>query len=603
MQMAMQSVQRVWESLNRKFSWEFGVVLCFFALIGVFNKEFTYIGFQNVYITEFVLGILCLSILFRQTMGEVGASFLKKDYLIFGLLAGLGLIHCWFSRDYGFSALRHGMIVFYFLFFLVTFQLAITRFDQLKTLLYAILFISTFINSLKIIYFKFNNVYLNQYEQFRVNHSEVDILGAAISIIILLVLYKKLAKGFSFTCLALNLALILFATKRTAVLGLSLCAIVYCILNYQKLNLKKTLYTVAIIGGIVAIILLISTLCYPQQSADYSQFLLQKLNVFKESNTTWRMQAWNVAWQKFASHPWWGIGFGKPIIDSPVNNVNTYDPHNSFLALITRTGIVGGVLLIVLLAQTITLYIKEYFRETQAERKDVILILFLMFLFMITFAFFNVALENQYQGIYFYFSLAGIYLIRNIKGLNQTAPHPAKTRISRVWFTVVTLVYLCLVMSPLNYPKSLIIYDSGSLPRTPNIYKCTGAVIKKNTNGQLLIHVTKANIVPKADNYLEWDLPLAFLKSNQKMGNYLLEFEFDKRPRRQVLLAVRPNTGVSHQIRYSFKSQRSAIPLTAFGFKNQPINRMNIKSISFDFWEPVDTDFSLKRIGIVRQSR
>jgi O-antigen ligase len=430
-------------------SWEFGVILSLFCLIGVFNKTFTYIGFHSIYIVEFTLAGLCVSLLIRESATVLKHYLIRKENLLFGLLFLLGLIHWGCSLSYGLAALRYGMIVFYFLLFGAGFQLAITREAQIRILLYAILTVSTFINAVKILVYQFSHAPLNAYEQFRVYHNEVDVLGAAFSVIIIMALFKKFHKILALICLGLNLILIFLSARRTAVLGLAICATVYFMSNYQKVNLKKLGMVALTVGGIGVILILAYYWWDPQHSTAYYDFLIQRLNILKENNSTWRMEAWKIAWDKFSGHPIRGIGFGKPIIDIPIRNVNTYDPHNSFLALLVRTGIGGGIVLVGLIIQSLALYLKEYHREVVAERKQLILILFLTLIFMIVFACFNVILENQYQGIYFYFSLSGIYIIRNIRFKGENSISPAKAKMGWITFTILAGSYFGLIAASL----------------------------------------------------------------------------------------------------------------------------------------------------------
>ncbi len=140
----------------------------------------------------------------------------------------------------------------------------------------------------------------------------------------------------------------------------------------------------------------------------------------------WRGYLWEQTIDAWRTRPWFGFGFGPPVVRSVLyGDVITSEgrrisgPHNSYLALLFRMGVVGLVPLMVLLLAALT------------RLKDVYGNLVLAFQFSLTgaaawYALFNVGLENPFNGNWFWIGLGGILGAFGVKqSKNMARSHSA----------------------------------------------------------------------------------------------------------------------------------------------------------------------------------
>lgn len=123
------------------------------------------------------------------------------------------------------------------------------------------------------------------------------------------------------------------------------------------------------------------------------------------SMMAFRMHLWRQAWDGFLERPWIGQGFGTHMMQTQLNGLPAVvdgrwisGPHNSFLAVMNRLGLLGlfflgGLLLAVA------------YEGYKAERSTLAWILIAAVVNVHFFAFFNVCLENPQGGIWYWLFL------------------------------------------------------------------------------------------------------------------------------------------------------------------------------------------------------
>lgn len=137
----------------------------------------------------------------------------------------------------------------------------------------------------------------------------------------------------------------------------------------------------------------------------------------------WRGYLWEQTIDAWKTRPWFGFGFGTPVVRSVLyGDVITAEgrrisgPHNSYLSLLFRLGVVGLMPLLLLLVAALT-RIKGLYGDSV-----------LAFQFSLTgaaawYALFNVGLENPFNGNWFWIGLGGIlgaFGIIQSQGLSQS---------------------------------------------------------------------------------------------------------------------------------------------------------------------------------------
>jgi hypothetical protein len=143
------------------------------------------------------------------------------------------------------------------------------------------------------------------------------------------------------------------------------------------------------------------------RSATLSNFLFKGEIVKNESGKVvsfmaFRMHLWQQAWDSFLSAPLFGVGFGTRILHTQVNGFPAMvggrwisGPHNSYLTVLARLGLVGGILFFLLLGAL----------AWNLKTKNMSPVHFVAISCIFTalfFAFFNVCLENPQGGIWFW---------------------------------------------------------------------------------------------------------------------------------------------------------------------------------------------------------
>ncbi|MCD6163620.1 MAG: O-antigen ligase family protein [candidate division Zixibacteria bacterium] len=128
-------------------------------------------------------------------------------------------------------------------------------------------------------------------------------------------------------------------------------------------------------------------------------------NIYDES-ILWRSAAWNSALKEYARNPILGLGFGRKVfieIGRYKNLVEIRNIHNSFLALLVQTGLLGAGLFIFFIWSTV----KNAFKEAR-EKNDfgafkmaaLSVLMFHLIIFM-----FQPYLETNLLGIFFWLNL------------------------------------------------------------------------------------------------------------------------------------------------------------------------------------------------------
>ena len=297
---------------------------------------------------------------------------------------------------------------------------------------------------------------------------------AFVSVLGLLV-YRKFfwakSKAGYLALFLLNLLILVLTVKRSAVFAIVPSFLMYLFFIRRELNFKKLLITATAIGFITILTLVIWYAVNGESLKEHTAYVLNKLSVH-EKNTSWRLEAWKIGWQKFKESPIFGIGYGPKIIELPVDNVNTNDPHNSILAFLIRHGILMFSLYMFFIARTFKIILDEIKSSANdsIQRNNSIFI-FLGLAAMVVFAFFNVVFENQYEGIFFYFFLSAIYIIKSKDDVVKSLQTKTSKYISN--FIITTFLgFILFAFSPYNQISVLPIYSSKTNYSLPAKLNC-----------------------------------------------------------------------------------------------------------------------------------
>jgi O-antigen ligase len=138
------------------------------------------------------------------------------------------------------------------------------------------------------------------------------------------------------------------AQTRSAFVGLALAA------AYTALTFRRSSRDLAVIFGSLTLGLLLFV-CPPVSGSlpiasafeGLRQVLLSALDVQADGNAWFRVVRWETTLDVWRDSPVWGVGFGQPIVEdflvmgSEVGGINSGMPHNSYLMILARTGLIG----------------------------------------------------------------------------------------------------------------------------------------------------------------------------------------------------------------------------------------------------------------------
>jgi O-antigen ligase len=140
------------------------------------------------------------------------------------------------------------------------------------------------------------------------------------------------------------------------------------------------------------------------------------------ANVRWRLAYWKFIVQESAHRPLLGTGFGHAanfrwsniLYDArrgaAADPNDVTPPHNSFLNVLFRTGLVGFVPLIALIGVAIWRTARELRRPLALERRALLVGFASLLAYALVIANFNVALEGPYMGMFFWTILAVLLL-------------------------------------------------------------------------------------------------------------------------------------------------------------------------------------------------
>lgn len=154
------------------------------------------------------------------------------------------------------------------------------------------------------------------------------------------------------------------------------------------------------------------------------------------ANQSWRLAFWRYMLRQTVKSPVFGVGFGKPANfrwhgtlydarrDDPSDPNNVTGPHNSFVNLFYRTGVVGAGAFVALVAVALWRVRRGLMlRPSYAERSRIVG-LTALFVFAVVIASLNVALEGPFMSLFFWTILGLLFAAPSLAG--ETAARTAK---------------------------------------------------------------------------------------------------------------------------------------------------------------------------------
>jgi len=421
-----------------------------YFLIGgllAFGKDFAYLGidtpFTRIYISEIFIAFNILAIAADLLRGRLDPKIKYVVWflpLIFygGVLAAFGFF------EHGILAIRQYAMIYYCITAFL-FSYRFTKNDINKLLILSICCSAAHL-ILHILY----HVYA------QLPNANIGVLSPVGFIIViagsLYYMGVRSLMSLSLNALLLLLACVYIYTipRSSLFAAIAFVALLYVLLlffrgGHRVLKARKIILMSVIIAGIAGLSLLV-VLLFSGQGASLDSFLSEFTTTFSPQlkydpgrpseenfanrNVHWRIMVWEKAFNELSKNPLFGIGFGEKFISPrprfPSYRFKNIDPHNSYINLLMRTGLVGFFLFalphFLILRRVFTVLRRGSDSHWRTLRPWL-----LIFAGISVLALFNVVLENPFGAIPYWF-VFGIMLIicnatpENIKHTERTSP-------------------------------------------------------------------------------------------------------------------------------------------------------------------------------------
>lgn len=407
----------------------FALLLLQVAGLAGFNRSFAYLHLGPIYITEAVLASLLLLAALRlrarpaihlpRDLMAASALVLTLAYLVWG---GIRLLPGLFGPAPILDVFRNFGVVHYALFApLAYYIVGADPGRRLRLLLTAIVACSTITNlvTLGVFVATSGSASVDAYSKIISGQAALFAVFAAAILLARLQFREHRAAGV-LALLALQGAFIYLSGHRSAVLALGAVVAVLVVGPNRKALL------LAGVGAVMA--LLLSLVLFEPARALASAFALKYRTLWSgttmEWNALWRYLYWNRVLDFWSDAPILGHGFVPdlstlaPIALPP--GQERVDPHNSYLTVLARLGIVGLFLLTMSILAGAGALVRRARTAPAPRLRSVALACAASLAAIVVFAAMNVTLEGPYHGIFLWLFLgAGPALM-----LSPTAHRP-----------------------------------------------------------------------------------------------------------------------------------------------------------------------------------
>jgi len=409
----------------------FLTLFCGFVL---FSRSFSHLYVKVVgipfYITESVLLLTLLSLLIEGLVrGEI--KYLKvplsKQFMVLYLIGLVSLIRGLYSYGDKTFVLRHAALFYYSIFYFLI-PMIFNSMKRIEQLMRAF-FICTLIVSLPSLF----GLHYKAFAQFSYYYISLTVLMSLFYITLVKDNTNKFLWGL---IICLQLSVVITDRVRAAWLGMFASGIfVFYLLvkNYLSLRLFKRIAGLTFFGGLL--IFLVIALVKPNLVTHLfnevlSTFLVSANQEDVESQTSiknaqWRLYVWKDIIEETLQKPFLGWGFGKKFVPSTIKALGWggswmeadkgwQDPHNSFLSIFHRTGIVGLLAFLVIMKKFVSRTLKVVKQIQDKKIKTYIFALLVCIIFILGTSFFMVVLEGPFLGSFLWICMGLIVSLENI---------------------------------------------------------------------------------------------------------------------------------------------------------------------------------------------
>ena len=395
----------------------------FLLFIGTaaFNRDFARVGIGPLYITEFCLGLLSITVGIlvwqkKRILLPRSSSARVIIVLVVAFLL-LGWLRLMIETALGLSAgildtLRNFAVVYYASFTVIAWLVLQGDKTRLKItqMLTAIVIVSTLTNLWTVVRYLLGFPLLADETEVDVSkiipgHAVVFAMFSFLFIVFALRSQRWARYGLIrvalMVALLLNCLYVYLSGHRSAILG--------CLLGVATMfaGFRSRIQHRVRWGWIILVCVAVGV-SWHFLSGYLIEFTLKYQTFFdplEEANAAWRAAFWLNVVSLWSSSPVFGVGFSHDFFQEEPFHVaiaDHYDPHNSYLAILARTGIGGLLVLSVISILTIRLLVRMLRQSKCEETAFISGCVLSCFTALSVFASMNVTLESPYHAIFFW---------------------------------------------------------------------------------------------------------------------------------------------------------------------------------------------------------
>ena len=405
-------------------------ILTLFLVTGTiaFGRAFSYLGIRieetSLYVTEAVLATAWILVVLRKAAAKerlVKRSGLSGLFLVYYALGAICLLRG--VSEFGTEALRHSVIVYYSLFYflileLITDERKLERFLKFSLIASAVAVAIIFCNFLV-------GTGLQTSTEVKRYGANIGALSLALCILFWLSLtvfgVRSKARVLLSILLPFQLFAAVFLIQHRSLLVALIGGLLFILALVSKARtLKYLILAIAVLLLVIGLNQVSGVLSGNVMVRKTLTRALSTLTPEKDPNSAHRMVMWNQIMVRTAKQPLLGEGFGPPF--SVFSGRKYYDytekrlhPHNSFLWILNRMGIIGFGVFCFLILRFYSSGIRAYRGMNPGKSKAYLLALLSTHFCISIFAFFNVVLEGPSMGIFFWIVMGLTMALINIE--------------------------------------------------------------------------------------------------------------------------------------------------------------------------------------------
>ncbi|CUT00830.1 O-antigen ligase family protein [Candidatus Chrysopegis kryptomonas] len=398
-------------------------------------RDFTYIRIWHIYITEFILIILLVKVLISLIRNKLLYRFNSQITVALIFLLGyqtwgvLRLIYdlLFFrpsvtSENDILSVLRNFSLVYYSILIYLSAYLFYDEIEKKVEWVFKTILFFSLLRNIVVLF-----LYLMGLENYI--PEDGGIIGGPPSLIsvfssIISIYFWFKYKSFSYFILSgLSIFFVILSGHRSAMLSLVVSLFIFFFIN-KKFSVLRVGLTLLISLLFVFSVVYFSPLLYLSLERIYTNFISFYYYRTTDPNAHWRYLYWSNTIKAITENPI-GLGFAYSLTnlapwevwyENPRELIYRsslrLDPHNSYIAILARTGVLGFTFFLIFLLTSFAIILKNL--KIIKNKNYLLVALFSNFVAVFVFAFFNVTLEGPYHGVFFWIWL-GISLILSQK--------------------------------------------------------------------------------------------------------------------------------------------------------------------------------------------